>query len=399
MKILILGNRFPWPLHDGGAIATFQMMKAMAFEGHEISYFSFNTSKHFLDDRTLLERFSFCKYYPIYLNANVTKWGAIKNLFSGRSYHLARYESDTANDQLAKLLKDNQYDIVHIEGLYSAGFLKTVRQNYNGHVSYRSHNIEYQIWERLASETQNFLKQFYVKLQARRLKQEEERFWGLVDSIVSIAPSDSSKILSVVNKPIYLYLPGIQVGLVEDIQLQPNQLFHIGSMEWMANVQGVEWFLQKVWPLVRAEIPEIEFHLAGKGLNPNDSRIFQSGVYNHGEVADAKAFMMNHGICVVPVVAGSGIRMKLIEAMSMGIPCVSTEIGVQGIVAENHVHIEIAGNAKEMAKSIVGMLRNWRDTVKMGQKGQKLMFEHHNLQKNTRELLAFYANFIANKES
>ena len=58
MKILVVGNRFPWPLHDGGAIATFQMIKAMAFEGHEISYFSLNTQKHFVDEKTLFERFS-----------------------------------------------------------------------------------------------------------------------------------------------------------------------------------------------------------------------------------------------------------------------------------------------------------------------------------------------------
>ena len=399
MNILILGNRFPWPLHDGGAIATYQMMKAMAFEGHVISFFSYNTNKHFLDDQTLLERFSFCKYFPINLNANVTKWGALKNLFSGRSYHLSRYESQIANKALESLLSQNTYDLVHIEGLYSASFLETVRKHFDGHVSYRSHNIEYQIWERLANETQNFLKRFYVKLQAKRLKREEESFWQKVDSIVTIAPSDTDTIIQKVNKPLFLYLPGIQIGMIEDIHLQPNQLFHIGSMEWMANVQGVEWFLQKVWPLVKSEIPEVVFHLAGKGLDPNDSRIFQSGVFNHGEVMDAKSFMMNHGICVVPVVAGSGIRMKLIEAMSLGIPCVSTEIGVQGILAQNHVHLEIAGNAMEMANSIVKMLRNWRETVSIGQKGQKLMFEHHNLQKNTRELLAFYANLIEIKES
>jgi len=398
MNILILGNRFPWPLHDGGAIATYQMMKAMAFEGHVISYFSYNTEKHYLDEKTLLERFSFCKYYPVFLDANVTALGAIKNLFSGRSYHLSRYECDSANDQLAKLLKENEYDIVHIEGLYSAGFINTVRKYFKGPVIYRSHNIEHQIWERLSAETENVFKKWYLKLQANRLKKEEELFWGKVDAIMPIAPDDQAQISLKIKMPQFLYLPGIQIGMIEEVQLQPNQLFHIGSMEWMANVQGVEWFLQKVWPLVKSEIPEMEFHLAGKGLDPNDPRIFQSGVYNHGEVENAKQFMMNHGLCIVPVVAGSGIRMKLIEAMSLGIPCVSTAVGVQGIVAQNHVHIEIARNANEMASAIVRLCRNWRETVKMGQKAQKLMLEHHNLQKNTQELLAFFANLIEHNE-
>ena len=398
MNILILGNRFPWPLHDGGAIATYQMMKAMAFEGHVISYFSYNTEKHYLDEKTLLERFSFCKYYPVYLNANVTAWGAFKNLLSNRSFHLARYESAEANEQLVKLLSENSFDLVHIEGLYSAGFLETVREHFKGPVIYRSHNIEHQIWERLSLETENGLKKWYLKIQAKRLKKEEEIFWSKVDAILPIAPDDQAQISLKIKKPQFLYLPGIQIGMIEEVQLQPNQLFHIGSMEWMANVQGVEWFLQKVWPLVKAEIPEMQFHLAGKGLDPNDPRIFQSGVYNHGEVENAKQFMMNHGICVVPVVAGSGIRMKLIEAMSLGIPCVSTVVGVQGIVAQNHVHLEITSNANEMAQAIIQLCKNWRDTVKMGQKAQKLMLEHHNLQKNTQELLAFFAKLIEHKE-
>jgi glycosyltransferase involved in cell wall biosynthesis len=392
MYILILGNRFPWPLHDGGAIATFQMMKALAFEGHVISYFSYNTKKHFVDEKTLLERFSFCKYYPQELDASVTPLGALKNLFSNRSFHLQRYENEQTNENLAKLLKSESFDIVHIEGLYSAGFLKTVRKCFKGHVSYRSHNIESQIWERLADETSNGVKKFYLKLQSKRLKREEELFWQQVDSIIPIAPDDAKAISLKVNKPMFTYLPGIQIGLIEEVQLQPFQLFHIGSMEWMANIQGVEWFLQKVWPLVKSKVPQIEFHIAGKGLDPLDPRIFQSGVYNHGEVENAKTFMLNHGICVVPVVAGSGIRMKLIEAMSMGIPCVSTKIGVQGIAAENHVHLEIAETAVEMAQAIVNMVEKWKDTVKMGQRAQKLMLQHHNLQKNTQELLAFYAN-------
>ena len=392
MNILILGNRFPWPLHDGGAIATFQMMKALAFEGHGISYFSFNTKKHFVDEKTLLERFSFCKFYPQDLDTSVTPLGAIKNLFSNRSFHLQRYENEQANASLAKILQFESFDIVHIEGLYSAGFIETVRKYFKGHVSYRAHNIESQIWERLADETSNRFKKFYLKLQAKRLKREEELFWQKVDSIIPIAPDDAKAISLKVNKPMFTYLPGVQIGLIEEVQLQPFQLFHIGSMEWMANVQGVEWFLQKVWPLVKSKVPQIEFHIAGKGLDPLDPWIFQSGVYNHGEVENAKTFMLNHGICVVPVVAGSGIRMKLIEAMSMGIPCVSTKIGVQGIAAENHVHLEIAENAVEMAQAIVNMVDKWKDTVKMGQRAQKLMLQHHNLQKNTQELLAFYAN-------
>lgn len=398
MRILVVGNRFPWPLHDGGALATFQMLKAMAFEGHEVSYFSLNTQKHFVDEKTLFERFSFCKYYSFQINTNITPWKAFLNLLSNRSFHLQRFENTLANAQLSKLLQTEQFDLIQIEGLYSAGFLETLRANYKGHISFRAHNYETQIWERLASETSNFLKKVYLNIQAKRLKHEEVTFLKSVDSIVAIAPSDLDVFKEFTNVPQYLYLPGLNLGLEVDLELQPFKLFHIGSMEWMANVQGVEWFLQKVWPIVKSAYPQLEFHLAGKGLNDNDSRFFQSGVFNHGEVENAQSFMITHGICIVPVVAGSGIRMKLIEAMSLGIPCVTTEIGVQGINVENHVHVEIANSPQDFAQAIVFMIQRWHETIKMGTRGKKYMIEHHNLQNNTRELLAFYSKMRGKRD-
>jgi len=398
MKILVIGNRFPWPLNDGGALATFQILKAMAFEGHEVSYFSLNTEKHFVDEKILLERFSFCKYSAFQINTDITPWKAFLNLLSNRSFHLQRYENDLANEQLMNLLQNEEFDLVQIEGLYSSGFLITLRNYFKGHISYRAHNFESQIWERLANETSNVLKKVYLNIQAKRLKREEIAFLKSVDSIVAIAPSDFSVFNEFSNVPKFLYLPGLNLGLEVDLELQPFKLFHIGSMEWMANVQGVEWFLQKVWPIVKYAYPQFEFHLAGKGLKDNDSRFFQSGVFNHGEVENAQFFMKTHGICVVPIVAGSGIRMKLIEAMSLGIPCVTTEIGVQGIDIENHVHIEIADSHKEFGNSIITMIQQWHETIKMGIRGKKYMMERHNLQKNTRELLMFYSKMTGKRD-
>lgn len=394
MKILVLGNRFPWPLHDGGALATFQMLKALAFEGHEVSYFSFNTKKHYINEKTLLERFSFCKYYAVPLDANVTPWAALRNIFSNRSFHLKRYESDIANEQLAKLLVSESFDLIQIEGLYSSGFLETVRKHFKGHVAYRAHNFEFQIWNRLAMETSSFLKKIYIQLQANRLKNEEIEFLKKVDSIVAISLQDIEIFRQYTDVPQFLFLPGINLGLDIKLDLQPFKLFHIGSMEWMANVQGVDWFLNKVWPIVKSKFPQIEFHLAGKGLSNTDQKYFQSGVFNHGEVENAQHFMTTHGICIVPVIAGGGIRMKLIEAMSLGIPCVTTNIGVQGIDIENHVHAEIAELPYDFAQSIINMLEKWHDTVKMGMRGKQYMEKLHNLQVNTRNLLEFYTKII-----
>jgi glycosyltransferase involved in cell wall biosynthesis len=149
-------------------------------------------------------------------------------------------------------------------------------------------------------------------------------------------------------------------------------------MEWDANQQGVEWFLRKVWPLVLSEHPDLTFHLAGKGLKKSDSKYFQQGVMNHGEVNDAREFMVNHGICIVPILAGSGIRMKLLDAMNFGIPCVATSIGAQGLKVESGNQLEIADNPKDFAAKIIGLLNDRLKAIQMGKNAAAYIQENHN---------------------
>jgi glycosyltransferase involved in cell wall biosynthesis len=170
----------------------------------------------------------------------------------------------------------------------------------------------------------------------------------------------------------------VEIQINGKSKLQPQSLFHLGSMEWDANQQGVEWFLRKVWPLVLSAHPDLTFHLAGKGLKKSDSKYFQQGVMNHGEVNDAREFMLNHGICIVPILAGSGIRMKLLDAMNFGIPCVATNIGAQGLKVESGNQLEIADNPNDFAAKIIGLLNDRLKAIQMGKNAATYIQENHN---------------------
>jgi len=220
------------------------------------------------------------------------------------------------------------------------------------------------------------------------LQKEEEEFIRMVDGIISISPSDTFYFNGKSKAKIFQYLPGFPFRIREKSKLQPMRMFHIGSMEWDANNEAVEWFLRKVWPLVLSVYPEAEFHVAGKGLSASDNRFFMKGVYNHAEVENAEEFMINHGVCVVPLKAGSGIRMKLLQAMSLGIPCVSTTIGVQGIELNNNP-VLIADDAKTFAKQVVSLLSDHRKAIELGKIAQKYIDSHHNEAQNLEHLNFF----------
>jgi glycosyltransferase involved in cell wall biosynthesis len=160
-------------------------------------------------------------------------------------------------------------------------------------------------------------------------------------------------------------------------------------MEWQANEQGVMWFLKKVWPLVLSAQPKVKFHLAGKGLRKTDPRFFQLGIVNHGEVSNAEDFMHQHGLMIVPIQAGSGIRIKTLEAMALGIPVVSTSIGAQGLAVESGTQMIIADDPAVFANGIVQLLLNPIASQVMTQQARVYVEQHHNLKRNTADLLAF----------
>ena len=376
MKILVVGNRFPWPLHDGGAIASYRLLKSLSSAGHEIVFFSFNTDKHHVSSESIQKEFSFCRTVAVSLNADVKPLDALRNLFTPHSYFIERYNQKEAQTQLKQLVSEEKFDLAILEGLYSSAFLPVLKDQLP--VIYRAHNLEYQIWQRLAENESSWLKRAYLKIQVKRLKKEEINLLNQVNATIAISPNDASIFQQLGPKPVHLYLPGVEIQINGKSKLQPQSLFHLGSMEWDANQQGVEWFLRKVWPLVLSEHPDLTFHLAGKGLKKSDSKYFQQGVMNHGEVNDAREFMLNHGICIVPILAGSGIRMKLLDAMNFGIPCVATSIGAQGLKVESGNQLEIADNPKDFAAKIIGLLNDRLKAIQMGKNAAAYIQENHN---------------------
>jgi glycosyltransferase involved in cell wall biosynthesis len=429
MKILVVGNRVPWPLHDGGAIATYGMLRSLAENGAEVDFFSFNTKKHFAENAIIEKYFGFCKVHLVSLDASVKPLKALWNLLFGGSYHMERYDNLEAAVELYDLIQSSNYDCVMAEGLYSmpitlrvmnqlsvkADGLKSneIHENSNESIQkkpikwvYRSHNLEYQIWERLAISEQQSLKRWYLALQSKRLKRYEIDAWCQMDAIVPIVETDSIVIHSavseihkknqlnsgdsVLNQPqIHVYQPGIAIESPFAFVHRPLSIFHIGSMEWQANEQGVMWFLKKVWPRVLSAQPNVKFHLAGKGLSKTDPRFFQTGIVNHGEVDDAEVFMQSHGIMIVPIQAGSGIRIKSLEAMSLGVPVVSTSIGAQGLTVESGTQMLIADDPAGFADGIVQLLLNPAASQEMTQQARAYVEQHHNLKRNTAELLGF----------
>lgn len=342
MKVLQLSYRMPVPPKDGGAIGIWHLLKAYAALGHELHFIGFNTDKHHIDEtlaHSLLAPYvKKADFIP--LKTTPTAVGALKALLSRQSYHISRFESQAMEKQIAEKLQAETFDLIHLDGVFMAPYIDCIRKHSKAKIILRAHNIEFKIWEGLAASSVG-IKKYYLQLLARQLKKYEQTAWRKVDNVAAIN-HEEQRFIQQYQKSTLLEAGWFPEN--EKMQTANNEFFHIGSMEWMPNKVGMEWFLKEVWPTFYQQHPSAKLHLAGRGLNQEQT--LPLGVINHGEVESAKLFMQTHGIMLVPLFHGAGVRIKILEALSLGIPVLSTDKGVEGLSLVPAIHY-FQANSKE----------------------------------------------------
>lgn len=359
MNILILAHKMPYPPKDGGSIVTLNYAKEFSRFGCDVTILAMNTYKRrFKVDEIPSDLRSIIKFYAVDVDTKIKPLYLLVNLFQNKSYHIWRYgSSDKFKEKLIDLLRNNKFDIVQLEGLYLAPYLNVIRENSNAKVVLRAHNIEYEILERYAEWERSLLKKLWLKIQAKRLKDYEFKMLNNFDAVVAITDRDA-KIFKEngCRVPIHIAPAGIEIENYNPDEDGKNEsLFFIGALDWFPNQQGLEWFLKNVWLEVHKRFPDLKFYIAGR--NPHLWRFSKKiskfpNVELVGEVEDAREFMRSKGVMVVPVFSGSGIRVKIIEAMAMGKIVVTTSIGIEGIEYGNVNNVLVADTVDEFVEKI-----------------------------------------------
>ena len=388
MKVLVLGSRIPYPMHDGGAKASYQLLQILNDLNHEVTFFSFNTKKHFASAQVLEDKFSFCRVITHYLDGSIKPYRALGSLIAGKSYNLSRFNSVAANNELKKLLEEETFDVVHFESLFTIPFLKIVQENHKGPLLLRQHNAENKIWDTLAKSSRG-LKKRYISALAKQLKKEEEISLPKFNAIIGISQEDTDYFKRFNKNASYISVAQEQHTPIQTIK--PHALCHIGSMEWQPNVQAVEWFLDVIWDEIRKRNPQAEFHIAGKNLDKMDPRFSKPNVINHGEVSDSNEFLRNNGVLVIPLQSASGVRMKALEAMSHGVPMVSTQIGVSGLAVEHGKEVWLGNTPEEMIQGIQLLFNGTKDALEMGKNGWNYVHQRFSVQALTQKWNALYS--------
>jgi polysaccharide biosynthesis protein PslH len=359
MRILIISPTLPYPLIDGGRRGVYFPVKYLAARGHRI-HFACLADEIRSDAVKEMERFA---TVSVTLNKRKpTFQGALKQLFKTTPYYLSRFHNDTFLQNILQLLSSG-FDVVQVEGIHSAFYGLEIKKRYNIPVILRLHNIESMNIKTYMEKQSNYLIRCFLKNEQTKLCNYENKYCKIFDRVLLVSQQDEKLLLNMDHEIKTAVVPsGVEI---EDYsndggssQEEDGTVLWIGALGWPPNQDSFWWFYNKIVPLLIAQKPDIKIEVVGSNPPSEIRNLVRPNVKVIGEVIDVKQYYRRAQVCVVPLRAGSGIRMKLLEMFAMKKAVVSTSIGCEGLNVNHLQHLWIADNEKDFANGIVLLLQN-----------------------------------------
>lgn len=325
MKILYVCHKPPVPNADGGTFAMRQFADALTATA-ECDAFVLATHKHpftaetktYLDDTFQTHAFDF-------IHTEIKPIPLLFSLLSGKSYILKRFQSA----KLTTFLSECSYDLIVCDSLFSLFAVRKTSINPSTRIWLRSHNVEFRNWITVAKQ-QSALKKWLYTIQAKQLKREELQLVKSVELNLCISVEDE-RIFHQLLPDSKTKLVPIHVNSNSNLIVKNRECYFIGSNNWGPNIDSVNYLLN-CW---RQDSFKSHILTIAGGFNENyASDQIPESVRLIGRVENLEEFMSEQGILVAPSFSGSGIKVKILEALGAGIPVVTTDFGAQGISKE-----------------------------------------------------------------
>jgi len=383
MRVLQLTKKVPFPSKDGESMAILSLASSLVSNGVSVDLLSLNTNKHkFSSDLDDLDSTLYRFINMVDINTNFHPISFLINLLSNIPYQISRFVKKDYKVKLISLLNQNKYDYILLETVYLTPYIPLIKRYSSAKVLLRTHNMEYEIWERLYKGANWGVSKLLYKWLAHQMFRYESFRLHDIDYLIAISIREL-----LMFKAFYPSLNGMVVPITWNASKESYQktlksnaqnisLFFIGSLDWKPNQEGLFWFLSKVWPLCYARFPHLTFYVAGRNMPDKIKQLNIDGVIMMGEVKDAYSFVNQHDIAIVPLLSGSGMRAKIIEAMALGKVIITTSIGLEGIEAKDTYDVCLADSPEDFVNVIEFLLTHPNQMMQIG------INAHYNIMNN-----------------
>lgn len=400
MKVLQICHKPPIPTIDGGCIAINNISKSLIDELGSIKILTLSTYKH------PFKIISYGKEYlkktsieSSYVDTRFKVGDAILSLLKNNSYNISRFYSIDFKKLIIKTLENSNYDVIVLESLFTCNYIKTIKEYSSSKIILRSHNIEYKIWDKISIKSSNPFKKIYFKILSYQLKKYELKILKKIDGVACISDNYKNEFNGLDFKLKIETIPfGININnyrFKDKISDEKKlKFFHIGAMDWLPNSEATKWLIDEIWPEIHKLIPKAELHLAGKNMPDWINSNQKLNIYNHKEVKNSLKFISENDIMLVPVLSGSGIRVKIIEGMALGKAIISTSLGAEGIDYKKDENLMIANSVEEFCENAKKISCGNLNQKKIGLNARKIVEKNHNQKKISKKLVSFLESVI-----
>ncbi len=371
MKILFTLPYIPVPLTFGGAIRVSHMIK-IAAEHHDVTILTFGTPE---EERALRKALDMRIKVHVVSDPwvrNFRRAGQLYALFTKHSFFYKLVESKEMKSILERLLAENDFDIVQTEFSHTAAYdLPT-----NAVKILDTHNVEYDNFRRIYENAHTPLRRLHYYLEYKKFCNEEQAACRRYDFVFTTSKRD--KIIldgDVPEIPKYVIPNGVDSSYFIPSQEtpEPYSLVFTGAMSYVPNYDGVLYFLDDIFPRILQQEPKAKIYIVGSKPPGMLRRRTSDNIIVTDYVEDVRPYVYRSSVYVVPLRMGGGTRLKVLEAMAMKKPIVTTSIGCEGIEIVNGNSAIIADEPQEFANSVVQLLRNETLRKKITDNGYEIM--------------------------
>jgi len=372
MHILFLTQILPYPPDSGPKVKTWHVLKYLAQSGHKITLASFIRPEEEPHVGTVREIFSQVHVVPIKRSRLADIGYLLRSQFSGRPFLIERDDLGGMRSLVNRIVKTEAVDVIHADQLTMTQFALPFAHQPDGKPAlvFDAHNAVWTIVNRM-NETLPIYYKIPLFFEAKRIKEYEAMIVTEFNSTLAVAEPDRKALIEAVTE----YHPKQSVGELpisvipiavdtQKIQPVPRQteflnILTMGTLYYPPNADGIRWFIQEVFPLVQRVLPNVRLTVVGKNPPKDFLRISEESnghIVITGYVPELDPYFAASTIMVIPVRAGGGMRVRILEAFARAMPVVTTTVGLEGIEAEPGVDVMVADTPDDFSRSVIDLL-------------------------------------------
>jgi polysaccharide biosynthesis protein PslH len=385
--LLIVSAQMPYPVRSGFQARVYNLARAAAAE-HDVTVLAYDTPGAAPPSGDALPRGLRLETVPFTPARGRAKRAAqLRCIATARPWATSSVTTPQLANALRRVARDQDVSVVMLESSALAGL--PVPESLP--VILDEHNIEYEVAQRLAVGESSPVRRGFYTLEARHVRRIEQAAWRSADTILVTSEREASLIRAAHTEVRVVVVPnGVDIAAfapTPDIQPDPGLVVFNGVLDYRPNLDAARWLVDEVWPRVRSAAPAARLMIVGRGSEADRRRLERDGVTTTGEVTSVAAVLGRAAVIAVPVRMGGGTRLKVVEALAMGRPIVSTNLGCQGIDVIDGEHLLIADTPDDIAMATARLLRDAPLGAQLGARGRALAVERYGWDVAARGLL------------